>query len=169
MAFSCWSLFHCSQAKKCSTSRTAFGLFERSRLIFLRCPCWRGCGRPVVQCRGAWTLTSVSHWYSDNVVCQIGRCIEESLAFPIYLNKRVDELGARRSQVIQQRTSWRQWCICFWEWNGSSTSCSWDWGQWSHWGTRSGHRLRDFLTWQKNCWDMKSSFPILSSFKLHFS
>ena len=34
MPFSCWSLFHCSQAKKCSTSRTAFGFFERSRLFF---------------------------------------------------------------------------------------------------------------------------------------
>lgn len=77
--------------KKMLNFEDCFWIFWEISIVFLRCPCWRGCCRPVVQCGGAWTLTSVSHWYSDNVVCQIGRCIEESLAFPIYLTGRVNQ------------------------------------------------------------------------------
>ena len=41
------------------------------------------------------------------------------------------------------------------------------WGQWSHWGTRSGHRLRDFLT-EEPLGVMTSSFPIFEQFQASF-
>lgn len=136
--------------KKMLNFEDCFWIFWEISIVFLRCPCWRGCCRPVVQCGGAWTLTSVSHWYSDNVVCQIGRCIEESLAFPMYLKGRVNEFfevpedlkwfnkgppeGRDAGMHLFQGV---EWFINFLQLS---------WGQWSHWGTRSGHRLRDFLT-----------------------
>lgn len=171
MPFSCWSLFHCSQAKKCSTSRTAFGFFERSRLFFWDALVEEDAADLLSNAVGRGRLPLC---HIDTVTMLFVR-LEDALKSHLrsLCISRDESMSSLRCQKISSDSTKDLLKAGMHLYQGVEwfINLQLSWGQWSYWGTRSGHRLRDFrnrgTVGGYDSWHLPSQY--LSSFKLHFS